>query len=170
VDIALAQHHSAPQTILEALVESGDDAIVQQVGANTSTSPAVLEKIAAGPLTYERVAGLAGNRNISPTIMEKLIAATMGDANVADPVRHGLYKTYVLTALAANAALPQDLFDRLADIDSPTHFLVLALINAPNASCAQMTRLLASEPSVENASLYNTVLNKMTGKDCSFEE
>ncbi|QOJ19639.1 MAG: hypothetical protein HRU77_02340 [Gammaproteobacteria bacterium] len=156
--------------MLETLVESGDDAIVQQVGANASTPLAILEKIAAGPLIYERVAGLAGNRNISRTIMEKLIAATMSDANVADPVRHGLYKTYVLAALAANSALPQDLFDRLAAIDSPTHFLVLALINAPNANCAQMMHLLVSEPSMENASLYNTVLNKMTGKDCSFEE
>lgn len=170
VDIALAQHPSTPSAILEALVESGDNAIVQQVGANASTPPAVLEKIAAGPLTYERVAGLAGNRNISRAIMEKLIAATTSDANVADPVRHGLYKTYALAVLAANAVLPQDLFDRLAAIDSPTHFLVLALINAPNANCAQMMRLLASEPSMENASLYNTVLNKMTGKDCSFEE
>lgn len=170
VDIALAQHPSTPSAILEALVESGENSIVQQVGANANTPSAVLEKIAAGPLTYERVAGLAGNRNISRAIMEKLIAATMSEANVADPVRHGLYKTYVLAALTANTALPQDLFDRLAAIDSPTHFLVLALINAPNVNCAQMMRLLASEPSMENASLYNTVLNKMTGKDCSFEE
>jgi hypothetical protein len=170
VDIALAQHPSTPSAILEALMESGGNAIVQQVGANASTSPVILERIVVGPLTYERVAGLAGNRHISRTIMEKLIAATASDANVTDPVRHGLYKTYVLAALAANAALPQDLFDRLAAIDSPTHFLVLALINAPNASCAQMMRLLASEPSMENASLYNTVLNKMTGKGCSFEE
>ncbi|MDE2388360.1 MAG: hypothetical protein KGN35_04655 [Betaproteobacteria bacterium] len=170
VDIALAQHPSTPSAILEALMESGDTAIVQQVGANASTPLAILERIAAGPLTYERVAGLAGNRYISRVIMEKLIAATASSANVADPVRHGLYKTYVLAALAANAALPQDLFDRLAAIDSPTHFLVLALINAPNASCAQMARLLTSGPAMENASLYNTVLNKMTGKGCSFEE
>ena len=170
IDIALAQHPSTPSAILEALMESGDNAIVQQVGANASTPTAMLERIAAGSLTYERVAGLAGNRNISRTIMEKLIAATTSDANVADPVRHGLYKTYVLAALAANTALPQDLFDRLAAIDLPTHFLVLALINAPNASCAQMMHLLASESSMENASLYNTVLNKMTGKGCSFEE
>ena len=81
----------------------------------------------------------------------------------ADP-GYTLIKTCVL------AALPQDLFDRLAAIDSPTHFLVLALINAPNANCAQMMHLLVSEPSMENASLYNTVLNKMTGKGCSFEE
>lgn len=170
IEIALAQHPSTPSAILEALVESGDDAMVQQVGANASTPLAILERIAAGPLTYERVAGLAGNRNISRAIMEKLIAAMASDTNVADPVRQGLYKTYVLAALTANAALPQDLFDRLAAIDSPTHFLVLALINAPNANCAQMTRLLASEPSMENASLYNTVLNKMTEKDCSFGE
>ncbi len=170
VDIALAHHPSTPLAILDALMESGDNAIVQLVGANASTPTAILERIAAGPLTYERVSGLAGNQNISRAIMEKLIVATTSDANVADPVRHGLYKTYVLAALAANSALPQDLFDRLAAIDSPTHFLVLALINAPNASCAQMTRLLASGASMENASLYNTILNKMTGKDCSFEE
>jgi hypothetical protein len=170
VDIALAKHPSTPSAILEALLESGDDAMVQQIGANASAPLAVLEKIAAGPLTYERVMGLAGNRNISRAIMEKLIAATMSDANIADPVRHGLYKTYVLAALAANAALPQDLFDRLAAIDSPTHFLVLALINASNASCTQMARLLTSGPAMENASLYNIALNKMTGKGCSFEE
>ncbi|MBV6447238.1 hypothetical protein [Nitrosomonas sp.] len=144
VDIALAQHPSTPSAILETLVESGDEAMVQHVGANASTPLAILEKIAAGPLTYERVAGLAGNRNISRAIMGKLIAATASDANVADSVRQGLYKTYVLAALAANAALPQDLFDRLVAIDSPTHFLVLALINALNVNCAQVTHLLAS--------------------------
>lgn len=170
VDIALAQHPSTPSAMLETLVESGDDALVQQVGTNASTPLAILEKIATGPLTYERVAGLAGNRNISRTIMEKLIAATVNGANVADPIRHGLYKTYVLAALAANSVLPQDLFDRLAAIDSPTHFLALAIINAPHVNCMQMSGLLASAPSLENASLYNTILNKMAGKGCSFEE
>ena len=74
VDIALAQHPSTPQSILAMLAESSDDAIVQQVGANTSTPLAILEKIATGSLTYDRVAGLAGNRNSSRKIMEQLIA------------------------------------------------------------------------------------------------
>ncbi len=34
VDISLAQHPSTPLAILETLAESGDDAVVQQVGAN----------------------------------------------------------------------------------------------------------------------------------------
>lgn len=170
VEIALAQHSSTPPAILETLAESGDDAVVQQIGANASTPLAVLARIAAGPLTYERAAGLARNHNISRAIMEKLLAAAKHDVNTADPVRLSLYKTYVLSALAANAALPQDLFDRLAAMDSPTHFLVLAIINAPNANCDQIARLLASGSAMENASLYNTVINKMTGKGCYEED
>ena len=169
VEIALAQHPSMPPAILERLAMSGDDAVVQQAGANANTPLAVLEGIAAGPLTYERVAGLAGNQKISRAIMEKLIAAAINDSHAADPVRQGLYKTYVLSALAANVALPQDLFDRVVAGDSPTHFLVLAVINAPRASCLQMSGLLASTPALENASLYNTILSKMTGKDCFVE-
>ncbi len=169
VDIALAQHSETPPALLESLAESGSDAIVQQVGANTNTPLAVLEKIANGPLTYERVTGLAGNHNLSRAIMEKLLAASKHEVNAADPVRLSLYKTYVLSALAANAALPQDLFDRLAATDSPVHFLVLAIINAPNANCDQIARLLASGSSIENASLYNTIINKMTAKGC-YEE
>ncbi len=170
VDIALAQHPSTPLGILETLAESGDDAVVQQVGANVNTPLAILERIAADPPTYERVTGLARNHNISRVIMEKLIAGTTNETNVTDSVRHELYKTYVLSALAANAVLPQDLFDRLAAIDSPTHFLVLAIINTPNANCDQMARLLVSEPSMENASLYNSIINKMTGKGCFMED
>ncbi|MCG7756062.1 MAG: hypothetical protein LZF63_05325 [Nitrosomonas sp.] len=169
VEIALAQHPSTPPAILEKLAMSGDDAVVQQAGANANMPLAALEGIAAGPLTYERVAGLAGNQKISRAIMEKLIAAAMNDSHAADPVRQGLYKTYVLSALAANAALPQDLFERVAASDSPTHFLVLAVINAPRASCLQMSGLLVSAPALENASLYNTILSKMTGKDCFVE-
>ncbi|MXS81641.1 hypothetical protein [Nitrosomonas oligotropha] len=169
VEIALAQHPSTPPAMLERLAMSGDDAVVQRAGANANMPLAALEGIAAGPLTYERVAGLAGNQKISRAIMEKLIAAAMNDSHAADPVRQGLYKTYVLSALAANAALPQDLFDRVAAGDSPTHFLILAVINAPRASCLQMSGLLASTPALENASLYNTILSKMTGKDCIVE-
>lgn len=169
VEIALAQHPSTPPAMLERLAMSGDDAVVQRAGANANMPLAALEGIAAGPLTYERIAGLAGNQKISRAIMEKLIAAAMNDSHAADPVRQGLYKTYVLSALAANAALPQDLFDRVAAGDSPTHFLILAVINAPRASCLQMSGLLASTPALENASLYNTILSKMTGKDCIVE-
>jgi hypothetical protein len=169
VEIALAQHPSTPPAMLERLAMSGDDAVVQRAGANANMPLAALEGIAAGPLTYERVAGLAGNQKISRAIMEKLIAAAMNDSHAADPVRQGLYKTYVLSALAANAAIPQDLFDRVAAGDSPTHFLVLAVINAPRASCLQMSGLLASTPALENASLYNTILSKMTGKNCFVE-
>ncbi|MBL8501202.1 MAG: hypothetical protein JNL77_11580 [Nitrosomonas sp.] len=169
VEIALAQHPSTPPAILEKLAMSGDDAVVQQAGANANMPLAALEGIAAGPPTYERITGLAGNQKISHAIMEKLIAAAMNDSHAADPVRQGLYKTYVLSALAANAALPQDLFERVAASDSPTHFLVLAVINAPRSSCLQMSGLLVSAPALENASLYNTILSKMTGKDCFVE-
>ena len=166
VDIALAQHPSTPQSILAMLAESSDDAIVQQVGTNTSTPLAILEKIATGSLTYDRVAGLAGNRNSSRKIMEQLIAAAMSGDNHTDAVHRSLYKTYVLAALAANTALPQDLFDRLAAIDSPTHFMVLAIINAPAAGCEQISRLLDSESSLENVALYNAILNKLNDKNC----
>ncbi|NBQ70660.1 MAG: hypothetical protein EBU46_18235, partial [Nitrosomonadaceae bacterium] len=147
-----------------------DNAVVQQVGANANMPLAALERIAAGPLTYERVAGLAGNQKISRAIMEKLIAVAISDSNATDPVRQGLYKTYVLSALATNAALPQDLFDRVAASDSPTHFLVLTLINSPHVNCLQMSGLQVSAPSLENASLYNTILNKMTEKNCFVEK
>ncbi len=170
IDTALAQHPSAPQELLGRLADSGDDAVVQQVGANPNTPLVILEKIAAGPLTYGRVAGLAGNRNISRAIIEKLLAAANHDVNVADPVRLSLYKTYVLAALAANAALPQDLFDRLAAIDAPVHFLVLAIVNAPRANCEQLSRLLSSGPSLENASLYHTVVRKLREKACPEED
>lgn len=170
VDRALAQHPSTPAVILETMAESSDNDLVQLAGANTSTPPAVLEKIATGPLIYERVLGLASNRNISRAIMEKLIVATMSEANTADRWTHGLYKTFVLAALARNSALPQDLFDRLVVIDSPTHFLVHAIINQPRVNCMQMSGLLASAPSLENASLYNEILNKMKEKGCSIEE
>lgn len=170
VDIALAEHPSTPAVILETLAESSDTSSMQLVGVNTSTPPEALEKIAAGPLTYERVAGLASNRNISRAIMEKLTVATTSDANTADRWRDELYKTYVLAALACNSALPQDLFDRLATIDLPTHFLVHATINQPRVNCMQMSGLLASAPSLENASLYYEILDKMTEKGCVFEE
>ncbi|OQW39215.1 MAG: hypothetical protein A4S08_07815 [Proteobacteria bacterium SG_bin4] len=170
VDMALAQHPSTPHAILGMLMESSGDAVVQQVGTNPNTPLAVLEKIASGPLTYERVAGLAGNHNISHAIMEQLLAAISSPVHVTDPVRRSLYKTYVLAALAANSALPQDLFDRLAAIDSPTHFLVLAIINAPRAKCEQMSRLLVSEPALENASLYNTVMRKLNEIGCPVED
>lgn len=166
VNIALAQHPSTPLSILAMLAESSDSALVHAVGANTSTPLAILEKIAAGSLTYVQGAGLAGNRNISRKIMEQLIAANTIGVNHADPTYGSLYKTYVLAKLAANTALPQDLFDRLAAIDSPTHFLVLAIINAPAASCEQIFRLLNSEASLENIGLYNTILNKLNEKKC----
>lgn len=170
VDIALAEHPSTPVVILETLAESSDTSLVQLVGANPSTPPAVLEKIAAGPLTYDRVAGLASNRNISRAIMEKLIVATMSNANTADRWRDELYKTYVLGALTRNSVLPQDLFDRLAAIRSPTNYMVHAIINQPRVNCMQLSELLTSAPSLKNDGLYYEILNKMTEKGCAVEE
>lgn len=101
IDVALAKNPSTPASLLEAMVRSGNNYLVQLVGANVKAPLAILQEIASGPLSYDRVAGLASNEKISPEIMEKLMAVSRRD--FPGDLEYKLYQEVVLAALAKNS-------------------------------------------------------------------
>ncbi len=100
-----------------------------------NTPLASLEKIAAGPLTYDRLAGLAGNVHLTPVMAQRLANVSRG--NFPGDVEYKLYQSIVLAALARNPATPQDVFDRLAAHEKPEYFLSVAIVHSSRASCAR---------------------------------
>lgn len=161
IDAALAKNPSTPSGLLETMVESGNNYLVQLVGANAKTPSPILERIASGPLTYDRVTGLATNERISPAIMDKLMAVSRRD--FPGDLEYKLYQESVLASLARNPAVPQEVFDRLASRDSPAYFLVVAILYAPKATCAQISRFLVSD----NQILRNTAGTQLRERGCS---
>ena len=163
VFLALAKNPATPGVLLTAMSEQKESpALVSMIGANPGTPVATLEKIAAGPRSYERVAGVAENPQITPAIAERL--ANVGRMDFRDDLEFKLYQTFVLAALARNAATPQPVFDRLAAFEKPEYFLAVAIIYAERATCAQITR--AGETGGENAVLRNTAQSQLKRRGC----
>ncbi|MBY0269953.1 MAG: hypothetical protein K2X06_08805 [Burkholderiales bacterium] len=161
VDVALLKNPAAPAVLLTAVVDAGDDnTLVSLAGAHANTPLASLEKIAAGPLSYDRVAGLAGNPRLTPAMARRL--ANVNRGLFPGDVEYRLYQTYVLAALARNPATPQDVFDRLAAREAPEYFLSVAVIYAPRASCAQIARAGQSGSEV----LYSTAQSQLKKRGC----
>jgi hypothetical protein len=136
--------------------------LVSLVGANPGTPVPVLEKIAAGPRHYERVAGLAENLKITSAIAERL--ANVGPKDFRDDLEYKLYQTFVLAALARNPSTPQPVFDQLAARDRPEYFLAVAIIYSDRASCVQIAR--ASEAGGGNEVLRTTSQSQMKRRGC----
>ncbi len=163
VFLALAKNPATPGVLLTAMSDQKESpALVSMIGANPGTPVATLEKIAAGPRSYERVAGVAENPQITPAIAERL--ANVGRMDFRDDLEFKLYQTFVLAALARNAATPQPVFDRLAAFEKPEYFLAVAIIYAERATCAQITR--AGETGGENAVLRNTAQSQLKRRGC----
>ena len=163
VFVALAKNPATPATLLTAMAEqNGSPGLVSLVGANPGTPVAVLEKIAAGHRGYERVAGVAENLKITPSIAERLAGITPKDFR--DDLEYKLYQTFVLAALARNPSTPQKVFDQLAARDKPEYFLAVAVIYAERASCDQITR--AGESGGENAVLRSTAQSQLKRRGC----
>ncbi|MBX3665728.1 MAG: hypothetical protein KF834_08570 [Burkholderiales bacterium] len=161
VDIALLKNPSTPSALLTAVVEDGRDGyLVSLAGAHPNTPLPVLERIAAGPLGYERMSGLAIHPRITPAMAERLANAGRGD--FGSDVEYRLYQTYVLAALARNPATPQDVFDRLAAREAPDYFLALAVLRSPRASCKQMARAGSTGGEV----LHATALSELQRRGC----
>jgi hypothetical protein len=163
VIVALAKNPATPAAMLTAMADQKDShGLVSLVGANPGTPVAVLEKIAAGPRHYERVAGLAENLKITPAIAERL--ANVGSRDFRDDLEYKLYQTFVLAALARNSSTPQPVFDQLAARDKPEYFLAVAIIYSDRASCAQIAR--AAYTSGENAVLQTTAQSQLKRRGC----
>jgi hypothetical protein len=161
VDIALVKNPAAPAALLAAVVEDGRDGyLVSLAGAHPNTPLPVLEKIAAGPLGYERMGGLATQPRITPAMVERLVNVSRGDFR--HDVDYRLYQTYVLAALLRNPAISQDVFDRIAARESPEYFLALAVLRSPRASCSQVARAGSTGGEV----LHSTALSELKRRAC----
>ena len=80
VDTALLKNPAAPAALLKAVVDAGqDNYLVSLAGGHPNTPMAALEKIAAGPRAYDRVAGLAGNARLTPAMAQRLANINRGD-------------------------------------------------------------------------------------------
>jgi len=161
VDIALMKNPAAPAALLAAVVEDGSDGyLVSLAGAHPNTPMPALEKIAAGPLGYERMGGLATHPRITPAMVERLANVSRGDFQY--DVEYRLYQTYVLAALLRNPAISQDVFDRIAARESPEHFLAYAVLRSPRASCRQVARAGSTGGEV----LHSTALSELKRRGC----
>jgi hypothetical protein len=163
VFVALAQNPSSPGVLLAAMAEQREShALVSLVGANPGTPVATLEKIVAGSRSYERVAGVAENSQITPAIAERL--ANVMPKDFRDDLEYRLYQTFVLAALARNPATPQPVFDQLASRYNPEYFLAVAIIYSDRASCAQIAR--AGEAGGDNEVLRTTAQSQLRRRGC----
>ena len=161
--LALAKNPATPGALLTAMAEQKEsNNLVSLIGANSGTPVATLEKIAAGSRSYERVAGVAENPQITPAIAERL--ANVARKDFRDDLEYKLYQTFVLAALARNPSTSEPVFDRLAAWDKPEYFLAVAVIYAERATCAQIMR--AGETGGENAVLRNTAQSQMKRRGC----
>lgn len=161
VDEALLKNPATPAAVLTAVVDAGHDHyLVSLAGAHPNTPLASLEKIAAGPLIYDRVAGLAGNVHLTPAMAQRLANVSRG--NFPGDVEYKLYQSIVLAALARNPATPQDVFDRLAAREALEYFLAVAIVSAKRASCAQIARVAKSD----NEVLSNTAEAELKNRGC----
>lgn len=161
VDIALMKNPAAPAELLTAVVENGRDGyLVSLAGAHPNTPLPVLEKIAAGPRSYERMGGLATHPRITPAMVERLSNVSREDFR--HDVEYKLYQTYVLAALLRNPAIPQEAFDRIAARESPEYFLAYAVLRSPRASCRQVARAGSTGGEV----LHNTALSELKRRGC----
>lgn len=161
VNEALLKNPATPAAVLTAVVDAGhDNYLVSLAGAHANTPMAALEKIAAGPLTHDRVAGLAGNVHLTPAMAQRL--ANVNRGNFPGDVEYKLYQSIVLAALARNPATPQDVFDRLAARGKPEYFLAVAIVYSKRASCAQIARVAQSDNDV----LRNTAQSQMKERGC----
>jgi hypothetical protein len=161
VDEALAKNTATPEDILESFGGQTDHYIVYLVGSNPRTPVRVLEKIAEGELTYDRVAGIAKNPRITPAIMGRLVGVT--GADFPGPLEYKLYQSQVLAALARQPEVPREIFDRLAAWEAPEYFLSLAVIQAPQARCDQISRFLKI---TDNAGVLNAARTQLRAKKC----
>jgi hypothetical protein len=162
VDEALLKNPVTPAAVLTAVVDAGrDNYLVSLAGAHPNTPLESLEKIAAGPLSYDRVAGLAGNVHLTPAMAQRLTNVSRG--NFPGDVEYKLYQSIVLAALARNPATPQDVFDRLAARETSEYFLAVAIVYAKRASCAQIARVAKSD----NEVLSNTAKSELKKRGCS---
>lgn len=163
VFVALAQNPSSPGVLLAAMAEQREShALVSLVGANPGTPVATLEKIVASSRSYERVAGVAENSQITPAIAERL--ANVMPKDFRDDLEYRLYQTFVLAALARNPATPQPVFDQLASRYNPEYFLAVAIIYSDRASCAQIAR--AGEAGGDNEVLRTTAQSQLRRRGC----
>lgn len=161
VDEALLKNPATPAAVLTAVVDAGrDNYLVSLAGAHPNTPLAALEKIAAGPLTYARVAGLAGNAHLPPALAQRL--ADVSRDNFSGDIEYKLYQSIVLAALARNPATPQEVFDRLAAHGKPEYFLSAAIVYSTRASCAQIARVAQSD----NEVLRNTAQSQLKERGC----
>jgi len=161
VSVALAKNPATPESVLAAMVDDGrDDHLVSLVGANPNTPLPVLEKIIAGPLSYSRVAGVAGHPRLTAAMAQRLASISPGDFPM--DVEYSLYQTYVLAALVENPATPQAIFDALAVREAPEYFLSVAVIYAARSTCAQVERAGAGG----NEVLKNTAQSVLKRRGC----
>ncbi len=158
---ALLKNPVTPAAVPAAVVDAGrDDSLVSLAGAHPNTPMVALEKIAAGPLAYDRVAGLAANPRLTPAMAQRL--ANVSRDNFRSDTEYKLYETFVLAALVKNPATPQDIFDRLAMREKPELFLVLSFVYSKRASCEQIARVVESGSEV----LRNTAQSQLKKRGC----
>lgn len=160
IDEALATNPHTPVPTLESMARGTSPRVIALVGTNPSAPPALLDEIVLGPLSYDRVWGAAGNPRLSRAAAERLVRVQPSD--FPGGVEYELYQTYVLSRLARNAALGQDLFDRLAAWRSPDPALATQIIYAARASCEQVRRFTAMEP----APLANAAKSELKKRGC----
>lgn len=161
LDVALLKNRATPAPVLEVAVgDWQDNHRISLAGAHPNAPMAMLEKIAAGPLSYDRVGGLARNPRLTPAMALRLENVNRG--LFPGDIEYKLYQTVVLAGLAGNPATPQEIFDRLAAMPAPEYFLSVAVIYAERASCAQIAR--AGQGG--NDTLYRTAQSQLRRRGC----
>lgn len=157
---ALAGNRNTPPAVLGAIAAGAGPRLLWRVGENPGTPAAWVERIAAGPLHYSSLGGVARNPLLSRAAMERLASA--GPEDFGADVEWRLYQTYVLAGLLRREGFPLDLYERIARIPEPEHFLVIALIESPHASCELLQRFTAEG----NPVLRNMVDGQLATRGC----
>ena len=137
IRMALAGNSSAPPDLLRELARE-DSRLLNVIGANAAAPADLVEEIARGTLSYDRVAGVAGNSKLPEELRMRL--ARVSRADFGSDTEYSLYQTFVLAALARRADLSVALLKVLLEKENPEYFFSLALLASPLTNCEQVFR------------------------------
>jgi hypothetical protein len=140
VELAVVENPAVTPAILSELWPAADNSVKSLILENPKTPAAILESVAREPPDYFLHSALARNPALTPALMEKIVANSV-KPDVPD---RDLVETHVLSALVRRKDLPAPLFRRILAIDSPSYFLVYAIVNNEKVTCEQAKSFLGS--------------------------
>jgi hypothetical protein len=140
VESAVIQNPAVTPAILGELWAGADNSVKSQVLENPKTPVAILWAVARQAPDYFLHSALARNPALPPAAMEVIVE----NSTKAGVPNRNLVETHVLSALARREDLPPLLLEKIMAINTPSYFLVYALVNNEKATCAQARKFLAS--------------------------